>query len=190
MKKYIASFMVVCLLLMCSSAWADYWNEGHSGTEADPYVIDTNADLVALRDRVNAGTESADRYYKLTENLNISQTTDWESIGNSEANPFTGHFDGNGLTIHVNINRGNSYGNGALFMRLNSETGTYAVKNLTVSGTVQGPQVAGIAVLLDSGIVAGCKFNGTITGYRNATRSAFVSITYGSASVPECPSFQ
>ncbi|MBQ7168511.1 MAG: putative Ig domain-containing protein [Synergistaceae bacterium] len=168
MKKCIALFMAVCLLATGSGAWADYWNEGHSGTEADPYVIDTNADLVALRDRVNAGTESGDMWYKLTQNLNISAMTDWESIGNSESNPFTGHFDGNNLSIHVNINRGNSYGNGALFMRLNAEADTYAVKNLTVSGTVQGPQVAGIAVLLDSGIVEGCKFNGTVTGYRNA----------------------
>ncbi len=161
MKKYIASFMVVCLLLMCSSAWADYWNEGHSGTEADPYVIDTNADLVALRDRVNAGTESADMYYKLTENLNISQITDWVYIGGTEARAFTGHFDGNGKAIQVNINRGAS--SASLFGHVNTEANTYAVKNLTVSGTVAGRWAAGVAMDLYSGIIDNCTFTGKLS---------------------------
>ncbi len=64
MKKRLILFLAVCLLSVCSSAWADYWNEGHAGTAKDPYVIDSIADLVALRDRVNAGTEPGGKYYK------------------------------------------------------------------------------------------------------------------------------
>ena len=162
MKKYVVLFMVVCLLAMDSGAWADYWNEGHSGTEADPYVIDTNADLIALRDRVNAGTESGDMWYKLTENLNISQITDWEPIGNSESRAFTGHFDGNGKSIHVNIDR-SEYTYAGLFRYVSTEVDMYAVKNLTVSGTVRGKWVAGIVLDLYSGVIDNCSFTGTLS---------------------------
>ena len=161
MKKFIVLFMAVCLVAAGSSAWADYWNEGHSGTEADPYVIDTNADLVALRDRVNAGTESGDMWYKLTQNLNISATTDWEPIGNSSSKAFTGHFDGNGKSIHVNIKRSEKVG--ALFGEISS-AGNYAIKALTVSGNVVGRYAGGIARTLNAGSIEDCTFTGSITG--------------------------
>ncbi|MBQ2616399.1 MAG: putative Ig domain-containing protein, partial [Synergistaceae bacterium] len=165
MKKYIASFMVVCLLLMCSSAWADYWNEGHSGTEADPYVIDTNADLVALRDRVNAGSEGGDMWYKLTQSLSLSQYTDWEPIGNSESRAFTGHFDGNGKSILVNIKRdSNAYA--GLFCHVKTADDTYAVRNLEVNADagrgVYGRWIAGIVVKLYSGTIDNCAFKGNL----------------------------
>lgn len=185
MKKYITSFMVACLLLMCSSAWADYWNEGHSGTEADPYVIDTNADLVALRDRVNAGTESADKYYKLTENLNISQTTGWVSIGNSEQRAFTGHFDGNGKSIHVNIVRYYD-SNVALFRFVDTALGTYAVKNLTVSGTVRGNYAAGIITNLRSGNVENCSFTGTVAGHYNCEYAGGIAAIMSGGKISQC----
>ncbi|MBQ4431217.1 MAG: hypothetical protein II877_06910, partial [Synergistaceae bacterium] len=161
MKKCIALFMAVCLLGVCPCAWADYWNEGHSGTEADPYVIDTNADLEALRDRVNAGTESGDKYYKMTQNLNISQITDWESIG-TDKNPFTGHFDGNNLAVQLNIVDKAYNATSGLFGRVATADDTYAIKKLGVSGAVKGRYSGGIILRLDSGNVEGCSFNGTI----------------------------
>lgn len=159
MKKYIALFMVVCLVSFCPCAWADYWNEGHSGTEADPYVIDTNADLSAMRDRVNAGTESGDMYYRLTQNLNISSITDWERIGTDD-NPFTGHFDGNNLSVHMNIPY-KDYRQSALFGTVSTIDG-YAIKNLAVSGEVAGRNVAGIVLKLNSGAIENCSFTGSM----------------------------
>lgn len=159
MKKYFALFMAVWFVSFCSCAWADYWNEGHSGTEADPYVIDTNADLSALRDRVNAGTESGDMYYRLTQNLNISSTTDWEPIGTDD-HPFTGHFDGNGKSIHVNIDRGSDVA--GLFGTISTSDG-YAVQGLTVSGAVNGRYTAGVVDTLNSlASVEDCNFTGTL----------------------------
>ena len=175
MKKYIALFMAVCLVSFCPCAWADYWNEGHSGTEADPYVIDTNADLVALRDRVNAGTESGDMYYRLTQNLNISQYTDWVPIG-TESQPFTGHFDGNGKSIHVNINGWLELRN--LFGTI-STSGGYAVKNLTVDGSVKGRWTAGIANILNSASIEGCSFSGTL----NAVEEGWIGDAPGAGGI-------
>ncbi|MBQ7544808.1 MAG: putative Ig domain-containing protein [Synergistaceae bacterium] len=151
--------MAVAVLGLASCASAEYYNEGHSGTAADPYVIDTNADLVALRDRVNAGTESGDMYYKLTQNLNISSITDWEPIG-TEEHPFTGHFDGNGKSIHINIDRGSNVA--GLFGTVSTSEG-FAVRSLTVSGTSNGRYAAGVVDTLNtSASVENCDFTGTI----------------------------
>lgn len=163
MKKCIALFMAVCLLGVCPCAWADYWNEGHSGTEADPYVIDTNADLEALRDRVNDGTESGDMYYKLTQNLTLSQYTTWSPIGTTK-NPFTGHFDGNNLAASINIDttsKGYNDKVAGLFGNVSTLNG-YAVKNLSVGGKVKGRYSSGVILQLNSGSVENCSFNGTI----------------------------
>lgn len=149
-----------------------------SYTEADPYIIGTNADLQGLRDRVNSGTEEADKYYRLTQNLNISQITDWEHIGTIE-NPFKGHFDGNNLSVHINITSNHttikigtrnsamedSYYS-ALFGIISTSDG-YAVKDLTVSGTINSGNIyraGGIAVILNFGSIENCTFTGTING--------------------------
>ena len=160
MKKYLRLMLAaaVVLVLACS-AGAEYYDEGHSGTAGDPYVIDTNADLVMLRDRVNAGTESGDMYYKLTQNLTISQYTDWETIG-TDNHPFTGHFDGNNLAIQVNITDRPYWGERNGLFGTVSTTEGYAIKNLTVSGTVKGKNVGGIVWKLNSSSIENCSFTG------------------------------
>ena len=150
MRKYLQLVLLwAVVLVFAGSAGAEYYNEGHSGTAADPYVIDTNADLVMLRDRVNAGMELEDMYYRLTQNLNIAQYTDWTPIGDDD-HPFAGHFDGNNLAIHVNIPYKDSK-RSALFGTV-STIDNYAIKNLAVSGEVGGKYAAGIALQLNSGV--------------------------------------
>ncbi len=165
MKKYFALFMAVCLLAVCPCAWADYWNEGHSGTEADPYVIDTNADMEALEKRVNAGTEETGKYYKLTANLGNL----FVRIG-TDNNPFQGHFDGQNHEIELKAEiQGNFSG---LFGTVSTKDG-YAVKNLNLKftgkingdGNSDGHYVGGIVLSLKSGIIEGCSFSGTLHSY-------------------------
>ena len=160
MKKFLRLVLLLGVVLgLASGAGAEYYDEGHSGTASDPYVIDTNADLVMLRDRVNAGTESGDMYYKLTQNLNISQYTDWTPIGTNN-HPFTGHFDGNNFSIHLNIPYKDSK-QSALFGTVSTIEG-YAIRNLAVSGEIGGKYVAGIALKLNSGAIENCSFTGSI----------------------------
>ena len=161
MRKYLQLMLLGTVVLgLAASAGAEYYNEGHSGTAADPYVIDTNADLVMLRDRVNDGTESGDKYYRLTQNLTISQYTDWETIG-TDNHSFTGHFDGNNLAIQVNITDRPFWGERNGLFGTVSTTEGYAIKNLTVSGTVSGKNVGGIVWKLNSGSIENCSFTGT-----------------------------
>lgn len=101
MKKFLCAMMFVLMAVSC--AWAEYYDDA-DGTEGDPYLIKTIADLEKMRDRVNDGTEEAGKFYKLTNDLNISQVTDWKHIG-TDKYPFYGHFSGDNHSIHLNINQ-------------------------------------------------------------------------------------
>lgn len=106
-----------------------------SGTEADPYIIDTAGKLAYLAQRVNEGNsvyQSA--YYSLTEDLDLNGLN-WVQIGNGSfvSAVFQGCFDGNGHKItgmNVDITSGS-------FAGLFGGTNGAMIKNLSVSGNVK-----------------------------------------------------
>ncbi len=65
-----------------------------NGTEFEPYLISTAADLQALATYVNNGNTCEGKNFKLTANIDLSTITNWTPIGT-----FSGTFDGNGKTI-------------------------------------------------------------------------------------------
>lgn len=70
-----------------------------SGTAEDPYQITSAAELIWLRDAVNAGV--ANTCAKLQQDVTHVDET-WTSIGTSD-HPYTGTFNGNGHTIRVRL---------------------------------------------------------------------------------------
>lgn len=70
---------------------------GGSGTAKDPYQITCAAELIWLRDAVNAG--EANTCAELRQDVEYVDEV-WTSIGTSE-HPYTGTFNGNGHTIRV-----------------------------------------------------------------------------------------
>ena len=78
------------------SVWdgsSEIWTQG-SGTEADPYLIETAANLAWIAEMVNAGVTTYEGvYFKMTTDLNM-QNIAWVPIGNSETNLFCGKFNG------------------------------------------------------------------------------------------------
>lgn len=70
---------------------------GGSGTAKDPYQITGAAELIWLRDAVNAG--EANTCAELQRDVEYVDEV-WSSIGTSE-HPYTGTFNGNGHTIRV-----------------------------------------------------------------------------------------
>ena len=83
------------------------------GTAENPILIESEEDLVLLRDAVNSGSDSLKNvyisagapnvYFKLARDLNLSticgsEKGNWEPIG-TKTHPFKGNFDGNGKTI-------------------------------------------------------------------------------------------
>ena len=84
MKRIIMLLLACCLLVGAAAA------AGGSGTAADPYIIQTAAELQSMQNNLAA-------YYKLGNDINL-QGISFTSIG-SPSTPFIGSFDGAGYTI-------------------------------------------------------------------------------------------
>lgn len=79
-----------------------------SGTEANPYLISTAAQLSTLSSFVNNKVSSyGTSYYRMINDIDVSSILNWISIGNTYDTGFYGNFDGNGFSIYgltININ--------------------------------------------------------------------------------------
>ena len=155
MKKFLLLFSAVMVVgLSCAAAHAAdrwYWEEGNDGMSWETaYVIDSAEELMILRNRERYEIPGA--YYRIAADLEISDDT--EAVGYSE---FTGHIDGQGHTVRVNIRRREA----ALFFDMNTDG--IAIRNLNVEGQISGQRSAGgILLYLRSGIVENCSFSGNI----------------------------
>lgn len=145
-----------------------------SGTETDPYQINTAAGLKWFRDKVNnAKTKEETKICAvLTANIDL-KNEEWTpiGIGNGTENngatidfPYSGTFDGNGHTISgLNVDYRDK--NGGLFCYVKSAT----IKNLTVAGSVthssgDGVAYGGIVGCADSSTIENCTNRCTVTG--------------------------
>ena len=101
----------------------DYW-EG-KGTESEPYLLSSQADLKKLGELVAANNNfSQNKFFKLTENITLDST--WEPIGTTTSNrAFRGTFDGNGKKITF------AYGSKPLFGTVFTDA---VIKNLDIYG--------------------------------------------------------
>jgi hypothetical protein len=130
------------------------------GTELSPYEIKTAADLAKLAELVNGEISSEareayrDKHYTLTANIGIADYSKdnggWVPIGTNRAYSFRGTFDGGGYTVSgLSISRKDEASEGdyeGLFGYVYMGT----VKNLKVSGKVEGwSEVGGVAGYLE-----------------------------------------
>lgn len=127
MKKLISIFVVVAMIFAMTATLAvgtsaetqtvDVWDgsiatgfAGGSGSENDPYLISTGAQLAYLAQQVNSGVgihagAYVNQYFKLTNSINLNWKA-WTPIGYLEAGSqsascfFGGIFDGCGYTIY------------------------------------------------------------------------------------------
>ena len=70
-----------------------------SGTQADPWIIESAEQLAELRNNVNNGTPYYGMYFKQTANIDCQNNTWSEPIGKDNSHPFGGHYDGDNKTI-------------------------------------------------------------------------------------------
>lgn len=130
-----------------------------SGTETDPYQINTAEGLKWFRDKVNNATKTADTQIcaELTEDIDLS-SEEWSPIGIGEgvywgSRSYSGTFDGKGHTIK-NLSIDNSSAN---FVGLFGYVLGGTIRNLTVSGSVKGSgHTGGIAGGADGGTFENC----------------------------------
>ena len=135
-------FLTIALLCaVAQGAWA--WSG--EGTADAPYLIESTADWEAFAANVNAGI-NADNCYKLSDSWNNTGNAVTATVG-AEGHPFTGTFDGNGMTLHVAISEMTTNGT-APFREIQRAT----IKNLTVEGSVTGrTHAAGLVGIVRSG---------------------------------------
>ena len=201
---YVATFSVFSVVQAQVSTWngqdVTTGFEKGTGTEADPFVIKTAAQLVYFRNQVDAGVSFDDQYVKLDADIDLRNYL-FDPIGfgytygKDSTTAFMGTFDGGNHTIYNLYQNGwdldpnpgvydtytYSTAGGGLFASIENAT----IKNLVVSG-------ADIKFeCVDIGIVCGyaqgnCHFenivvtNSKIANYNRATGGLLGEVCYGS----------
>ena len=148
---------------------------GGTGTQDDPYLISTEADLVALSQAVNAGESQSGGYFKLTADI-VVESADWAPIGimnTSTDYPFAGTFDGDGHSVTLNYKRtsGTASPTGLFGYTKGSgiSRGAATITGVIVKGSLSSSQsyLGGIVGFAANTIVEECRNEATITGYNN-----------------------
>ncbi|MDR0926433.1 MAG: T9SS type A sorting domain-containing protein [Ignavibacteria bacterium] len=128
---------------------------GGSGTEGCPYLISCKADMVQLKNLVNSGWETVDKYFVVT--------SDIDSI-DAVVSHFSGNFDGDNYTIYVNI-MAPGHSNVGIFGELLEKA---IVQNLIVDGNITAfENVGGIAGAADYSQIINCINRANIYGDNN-----------------------
>lgn len=191
----LAGVMLLSLLPMTASASTSTIFASGSGTEDDPFVIETLTQLKAFRNDVNNGNNYSGEYIVLANDINLggSSTNQWTPIADANvANvTFNGTFDGNGREISgLYIDKSGETNLGLFGYTVNG-----TIKNLTVDGTVRGySYVGGIAgTAFSSGNLINCHNKATVNGddsvggivgyaYMGTVKNCYNSGTLGSGS--------
>ena len=79
----------------CGGVITEYAGTGAAG---DPWILSSEADLIALKAAVNNGTDFSGKYIQLGSDIRITGTLN-ECIGSDVEKPFKGHLDGKGHAI-------------------------------------------------------------------------------------------
>ena len=148
---------------------------GGTGTESDPYRIETGAQLAYFAAQVNGGNDYAGAYFTLVNGIDLGSEA-WTPVG-TDAHPFCGVFDGNDNKVDNIVTSGANYvgffgavKNGAV------------VQNLTVDIRTNGTQfVGGIAGGTDQEVhIRNCEVYGTVSATGN-----FVGGVVGLLRIPD-----
>ena len=200
---YVASFSVFTAVKTTADIWdgeavAEGFASG-TGTEEDPYIIDTAAQLVYFRNQVDAGVTFEGQYVKLTKDIDLDGKL-FDPIGfgytynKDSETAFMGTFDGGNHTIY------NLYQNGWDLDtdKTNYSTYTYSTAGGGLFASIENATIKNLAVsganivfeCVDIGIVVGyaqgvCHFenivvtNSTIANYNRATGAVVGEVCYG-----------
>ncbi|MCK9576739.1 MAG: InlB B-repeat-containing protein, partial [Clostridia bacterium] len=156
-----------------------------SGTSVSPWLISTPQELAGVASQINSVNYATyyDKYYKLTNDINLSGKT-WSSIGNYNTinNYFGGNFDGGGYTIfgltqsvpHTYV-QSYTYALEGLFGRTNSDA---IIKNLSLENiNMNVVRVTGF-ISIDVGGLVGYAGDATISNIF-VSGSIYVNISAG-----------
>lgn len=142
------------------------------GSEANPYLISTGANLAYIAQQVNNGTTYEGKYIKLTNDINLNDK-EWTPIGKDESHPFKGNFDGNGKAISglkITVINGIAWADNFNYIGLFGYMDGGSIKYISVTGLIVPDQIesgqthiGGIVGYLKSGSVSNLSATVTIT---------------------------
>ena len=164
----------------------DVWNgsvassfESGSGTQYDPYIIATSAQLAYLAESVNNGESYEGQYFKLTSNLILADRP-WTKIG-AYGKPFSGNFDGNGKKIYgLNVICPGTYDVGLFGWAQDA-----SIMNCHVCGKIEGSgTVGGIVGTLYNSTMANCTAEVTVKSSGSCCGGLCGSM--GKSSISDC----
>ena len=189
-KRFLALLLVLTMVfsLMPAALAADTLSG--SGTEDDPYLLATAADLKAFRDMANAEASSK-LCATLTADIDLGGE-DWKPFeGPSVGDAYAGIFDGANHTIKgLSVNLTSNAGAG-LFGTVCGAT----IKNLKVEGNVSASNSAFVGGIVGrtqtSATIDSCSFAGTVTstkksGSSNATAGIVGKVNKGPVTITNC----
>ena len=172
-KKSLAILLSLCMMLSLLPLTARAAEFSGLGTEADPYLIETAAQLAQMAELVNAGNAAYKAaYYKLMNNLSLAdygadwnENKGWIPIGHADTNGFSGHFDGNGKVIAGLYIDHTGYNNTGLFGLVTSGS----IKKLGLADVdVSGGYWSGGLLGYSTGIkINDCWVTGAVSGRDN-----------------------
>ncbi len=146
---YFFAAFLFSLPIYSESVWdgtASVWTTG-SGTESDPYQIQTAQNLAYLAQSVNAGNSYAGQYFIQTDDINLNKK-EWTPIGGE--NKFEAQFDGANHKIKgIKVSTAKDYS--GLF-----GYSTNVIKNLSVLGSISGGKYSGGISGYSSGDIENC----------------------------------
>ena len=188
-KRFLALLLVLTMVfsLMPAALAADTLSG--SGTEDDPYLLATAADLKAFRDMANAEA-SSNLCATLTADIDLGGEAWTPFEGPTVGGAYAGTFDGANHTIKgLSVNLTSSKGAG-LFGTVCGAT----IKNLKVEGNVSASNSAFVGGIVGrtqtSATIDSCSFAGTVTSTKKSgaagTAGIVGRVSAGTVTITNC----
>jgi hypothetical protein len=151
---------------------------GGSGTQLDPYIIETPAELNNVRNNLSA-------YYKQAADIDLSGYSSgqgWVPIGTSSSS-FLGSYDGDGYKITgLFINRASGYQ--GLFGRCDGQLANMHLESVDITGTTNVGGLVGYLGYSGSPLISNCHVTGDITGTQDV--GGLAGRNLGSGGIADC----
>ena len=133
------------------------------GSSKSPFTVSNSRMLVLISDAVMAGQDLSGVYFRMTNDIDMSDVTVWDPIGRANF-PFRGNFDGDGYVISNLATAGSGlvglFGNieNAVVQRVGVIDSSWYTSNSNVGA------IAGTAI---KSLISQCFSNSGVSGYNN-----------------------